>query len=156
MWLINARGMPPELETIIRDLWAVRIRNIRSLGDDERDTRDGSGYSSTSEGETDAEDDEFRMEMNRRHQKLARERGLPKLIESLALCYMAMLLLRLPVSVGELQKWAEQHEIPYFRVVRYLIFFGSLLHVRKMLIGSRFEKSRLTCDHICQRSTTLL
>ncbi|KFY52744.1 hypothetical protein V496_08235 [Pseudogymnoascus sp. VKM F-4515 (FW-2607)] len=118
MWLISARGMPPELETVIRDLWAVRIRNIRGVGEGERDARDGSGFSSTSEGETEAEDDGVGMEMSRRHRKIAREKGLPKLIESLALCYMATLLLRLPVSVGDLQKWAEQHEIPYFRVIR--------------------------------------
>lgn len=131
MWLISARGMPPELETVIRDLWAVRIRNIRGVGEGERDARDGSGFSSTSEGETEAEDDGVGMEMSRRHRKIARENGLPKLIESLALCYMATLLLRLPVSVGDLQKWAEQHEIPYFRVVRYPVSFGSLLHVHK-------------------------
>ncbi|KFZ05408.1 hypothetical protein V501_08376 [Pseudogymnoascus sp. VKM F-4519 (FW-2642)] len=118
MWLISARGMPPELETVIRDLWAVRIRNIRGIGEDERGARDGYGFSSTSEGETEGEDVGVGMEMSRRHRKIAREKGLPKLIESLALCYMAILLLRLPVSVGDLQKWAEQHEIPYFRVIR--------------------------------------
>ncbi|KFX90695.1 hypothetical protein V490_06322 [Pseudogymnoascus sp. VKM F-3557] len=118
MWLISSRGMPPELETVIRDLWAVRIRSIRGVGEDERDVRDGSGFSSTSEGETEGEDDGIGIEMSRRHRKIAREKGLPKLIESLALCYMAMLLLRLPVSVGDLQKWAEQHEIPYFRVIQ--------------------------------------
>ncbi|KFY28860.1 hypothetical protein V493_02711 [Pseudogymnoascus sp. VKM F-4281 (FW-2241)] len=117
LWLIRERGMPPELETVIRDLWAVRIRNIRGVGEDERNARDGSGFSSTSEGETEGEDD-VGMEMSRRHRKMAREKGLPKLIESLALCYMAILLLRLPVSVGDIQKWAEQHEIPYFRVIR--------------------------------------
>jgi RNA polymerase I-specific transcription initiation factor RRN7 len=129
MWLISARGMPPELETVIRDLWAVRIRNIRGVGEDERAARDGSGFSSTSEGETEGEDDGVGMEMGRRHRKIAREKGLPKLIESLALCYLAMLLLRLPVSVGDIQKWAEQHEIPYFRVVRYPTSFGSPFHV---------------------------
>lgn len=144
MWLISARGMPPELEIVIRDLWAVRIRNIRGVGEDERDARDGSGFSSTSEGETEGEDDGVGMEMSRRHRKIAREKGLPRLIESLALCYMAMLLLRLPVAVGDLQKWAEQHEIPYFRVVRYPIFFGSQLHVHKVLIRSRFETSQPT------------
>ncbi|KFY42334.1 hypothetical protein V494_02461 [Pseudogymnoascus sp. VKM F-4513 (FW-928)] len=118
MWLISARGMPPELETVIRDLWAVRIRSIRGVGEDERDSRDGSGFSSTSEGETEGEDDGIGMEMTRRHRRIARQKGLPKLIESLALCYMAMSLLRLPVSVGDIQKWAEQHEIPYFRVIR--------------------------------------
>lgn len=131
MWLISARGMPPELETVIRDLWAVRMRNIRGIGEGERDARDGTGFSSTSEGETEGEDDGVGLEMTRRHRKIAREKGLPKLIESLALCYMAMLLLRLPVSVGDLQKWAEQHEIPYFRVVRYPASFSILLHVHK-------------------------
>jgi RNA polymerase I-specific transcription initiation factor RRN7 len=57
--------------------------------------------------------------MDMRLKRLARDRGLPKLIESLAMCYMAILLLRLPVTIGDLQTWIGKYEMPYFRVVSF-------------------------------------
>lgn len=118
-WLIREQGLPIELETVARDLWALRIRNVRGLGEESGDVAMSAGFSSTSGGETDGEDDGIGLQMDRRLKKLARDRGLPKLIESLAMCYMAILLLRLPVTSGDLQAWVEKYEMPYFRVVSF-------------------------------------
>lgn len=125
-WLVGEKGMPFELETVVRDLWTLRIRNVRGLGEDDGNAL---GFSSTSGGETEGEEDESGMEMSKRLKKIARDRGLPKLIESLALCYLAMLLLRLPITIGEFQTWVELHEIPYFRAVRHLKFIWTPLYV---------------------------
>jgi hypothetical protein len=39
------------------------------------------------------------------------------LIETLGLCYLGILLLRLPTSLGEVYKWAAKEEIIYIRAV---------------------------------------
>jgi RNA polymerase I-specific transcription initiation factor RRN7 len=48
---------------------------------------------------------------------------LPKLIETLGLCYLGMVLLRLPVSLGEIYKWAAEEEVIYTRAVSTHVLF---------------------------------
>lgn len=43
--------------------------------------------------------------------------GMPKLIETLGLCYLGCVLKRLPISLGELLRWAENEEVTFLRVV---------------------------------------
>lgn len=119
-WLVKEKGLPAELELIVRDLWTLRIRNVRGLGEEDGALPVGSGFSSTSEGETEPEEEDVvGFELDRRLKRLARDRGLPKLIETLAICYMGILLLRLPVTIGDIQSWVESYEMPYFRVVSF-------------------------------------
>ncbi|MCJ1291012.1 hypothetical protein MMC34_002554 [Xylographa carneopallida] len=49
-----------------------------------------------------------------------REKEMPTLIDILGLCYMGMILLRLPASLGELHRWAFAEEIPYVLPLRYI------------------------------------
>ena len=46
-----------------------------------------------------------------------RKEKLPKLIETLALCYLGTLLMKLPTSLGEMFKWASNEEIVFTRAV---------------------------------------
>lgn len=76
------------------------------------------GYSSTSESEYDTgaeTDDTFVSGTSTGSRK--NDLGGLKLIDTLGLCYLGMVLMRLPVSVGQLHGWAEREEIVYMRAV---------------------------------------
>jgi RNA polymerase I-specific transcription initiation factor RRN7 len=117
-WLVTSKGLPVELETIVRDLWSVRLRAVKGLGQ-EGDGSVSAGFSSTSgeETESDTTTTGARLEMSRRFKKAARHNGLPKMFDSLGLCYLGIMLLRLPISLGQMQGWAEREEIVFLRAV---------------------------------------
>lgn len=121
-WLIDVKGLPGELETVVRDLWSVRLRGVKSLGE-EGVGAGGSetvGFSSQSEWErtgTDTDGMESSGRAGRRNIKKARLEGLPRLIDSLGLCYLGTLLMRLPITLGDFYRWAEQEDIIFVRVV---------------------------------------
>jgi RNA polymerase I-specific transcription initiation factor RRN7 len=145
-WLIKQRGCPEELEVVVRDLWAVRLRDVKGVGGD--DGREGDsewelGFSSQTEWETGTETEgrESGTEMERRRRKAEMDRGMPKLIDSLSLCYLGILLMRLPIGLGELHRWAVQEEILYFRAVcsDYLIVCMTFL---ELFISNKFQDQR--------------
>lgn len=73
-------------------------------------------FSSQSEAEhSDTDGSGMRSVSSRR--SVVEKETLPKLIETLGLCYLGMLLLRLPVSLGEVYKWAAKEEMVYARAV---------------------------------------
>ena len=79
-------------------------------------------YSSVSEaGNSDTDGSGFRSTSSRRSRRsrksVTSDEDLPKLIESLALCYLGMVLMRLPASLGELYKWVIEDELVYNRAV---------------------------------------
>jgi RNA polymerase I-specific transcription initiation factor RRN7 len=77
-------------------------------------------FMSQSEGETDNDTDATggRSMTSRRSRKSAvSEEKLPRLAETLGLCYLGILLLRLPTSMGELYQWATRDELIYTRAV---------------------------------------
>lgn len=43
---------------------------------------------------------------------------VPRMVETLSLCYLGCLLLRIPTRIGELVGWANSGNIPYQRIVR--------------------------------------
>ncbi|KAI9736039.1 MAG: Pol I core factor CF [Claussenomyces sp. TS43310] len=134
-WLRDARGMPAALETVVRDLWSVRLRGVHGLGGGDRGhaaseasggAADGGsvGYSSLealteSEGTAGTRGSTSASVLSRAGVKRRiKTSGLPRLVDTLGLCYLGILLLRLPVSLGDLHRWARREEIVYLRVVR--------------------------------------
>lgn len=110
-----------DLEIVCRDLWSLRLRSVKGLGEEDgggytSGSQMSSGWSSTSEGETDGEA-EFGVGLTRKLKKIARDKGVPKLVETLAICYLGCLMLRLPIALGDLQEWAEIDGFPYFGLV---------------------------------------
>ena len=103
---------------IIRDLWSLRLQKLAPRVDLDEDDEEGDPqsqvYSSTAESETENEEGEVKV-TNRR--KLS---DTPSLIEALALCYFGILILRLPVSAGEVQRWAASGSLLYYRAVTVL------------------------------------
>lgn len=119
---MNFKGFPPELETVVRDLWGLRLRVLHEEGGERDGFRSGVsvvGFSDTSDGETGSDATSGRSLWSGKSRKgvLGKKEKLPKLIETLALCYLGTLLLNLPTSLGEIFKWATNQEMVFSRAV---------------------------------------
>ena len=127
-WLIAVKGLPKELEVVVRDLWGLRLGFFHKPLEEKSGYSSGNGtmmFSSTSEGE-DTDGSGFKSASSRRSRKSTKDEGvgkLPKLMETMALVYLGMLLMRLPVSLGEISKWITRDEIPYNRAVSRILLF---------------------------------
>lgn len=104
---------------MIKDLWALRLQLLKGkLSDPEKEgmqlftsksemKKSEVGKKEKETGgntNTEVEDEEEEVGSNGGNAK-DRGRGMPQLVESLAICYLAMMLLRLPISVGDLQRY---------------------------------------------------
>ena len=93
-WILDA----DLVEAIVRDLWALRLSKL--LHRHESPQPGGSGSKAFSSVGESGDDDDSRMSRKR-----TGEGGdFPKLIETIALCYMGILLLRLPIGLHELYR----------------------------------------------------
>lgn len=143
-WLVNVKGFSKELETVVRDLWGLRLGIIQRVGEERGGYGSGTGtmvFSSTNEGEnTDSDGTGGKSLTSRRSRKrVAAEERLPKLIETLGLCYLGTLLLRLPTSLGEFFKWASHEDMVYTRAVGPF-FVVSLDWNTQLRIATRLKK----------------
>lgn len=86
------------LQNIVRDLWALRLEgfshkvNEVSEGEEEPEV-----FSSQAAETTDDSDGAFKPQGKRVQ--------WPRLIDSIALCYMGALLMRFPISIGDLYRY---------------------------------------------------
>ncbi|KAK3070855.1 hypothetical protein LTR53_009717 [Teratosphaeriaceae sp. CCFEE 6253] len=113
-WLIGTKKLPEELETLVRDLWALKLQSLRPRFSHDSDTEtDTQSYyfSSQSEGEASASEASAR---SRRRRSRVKVDGTPNLMDTLALCYMGMLLLREPVTVADIHRWASEGDLLYY------------------------------------------
>lgn len=130
--LIHTIGLPSELETVVKDLWALRLQLVKQKAGDA--TSDGTIVFS-SQPVSDAGTDNNEESIGRKWK--VRGKGMPTLIETLGLLYFGIVLLRLPVSMGEIHRyddenlntgersnaahsWAIREDIPYIRAVRFI------------------------------------
>ena len=97
-WLVQTKGFPAELETLVQDLWALRLQLLKAKVEDISDAEANSHvFSSRSELGTDTEAEDAKQ---RKRKPLGKD--MPTLLDTLGLCYLATLLLRLPVSLGDI------------------------------------------------------
>ena len=54
----------------------------------------------------------------RKKTRLPKAAERPKLLQTVVLCYLAALMLRLPVCLGDMHRWVEAGEMPYLRAIR--------------------------------------
>lgn len=125
-WLVHSKRLPDELETVVRDLWDLRIRNfagLRSAAADETDGESGlesgldSGtelFSSQAGSESDASTATTRTTASRGRSwtsEPGQDWNLPGLFHCLALCYLGCVTLSLPVRVGQVYNWAKDDRL---------------------------------------------
>lgn len=118
-WLITVRKMPEELEALTKDLWALRLQKVQSRisYESETDTEAPSAQFFSSQSESEVTSASRSTRRSRKEKGRVRE-GSPRLVETLALCYISLLLLRIPVTVGDIHKWANEGQLLYHRVAR--------------------------------------
>lgn len=118
LWLIKEKGHREELETVVRDLWDLRTRGSGSLVIDDAPTADLEMFSSQPTGD---EKNATSTKSASRAQSWDPERGpdwpMPRMLDTLALCYLGCLLLRIPTGIGELCLWVNNGHMPYKRAV---------------------------------------
>ena len=119
MWLIREKGHKEELETVVRDLWDLRIRGFSSLVPEEN-TGEGELEVFSSQPLSDGTAGEVRPKgrlLSWNPDQIS-SWPMPRMVETLSLCYLGCLLLRIPTRIGEFVRWANSGNIPYQRVVR--------------------------------------
>jgi hypothetical protein len=131
-WLVTTKNLPLELETVIRDLWDLRVRNFHGLKlareqDDDGETGAGSGsdgetmlFSSNTDGEMSSDGTIMSKRLMVRSWTTSdgQKWPLPTLLDTLALIYLGCLTMRQPLRLGDLHRWAKENRILYLDAVR--------------------------------------
>ena len=93
--LIHTHRLPSELETVVKDLWELRLQLLK---DKLKTTADAEEVFS-SQPQTETEDE---GETNNRDRKWdLRTKQMPTLLETLSICYLGAAILRLPIGLGD-------------------------------------------------------
>ncbi|KAL7915617.1 hypothetical protein GGI35DRAFT_430280 [Trichoderma velutinum] len=121
-WLINEKGHREELETVVRDLWDLRIRGSNSgIGDDAQgDDEDLAVFSS--QPSQDSQSSKWHPQSRKQSwdPELGLRWPLPRVPDTLAICYLGCVLLRIPTHLGEITRWARRGSIPYKKCYQHL------------------------------------
>ncbi|KAF3041939.1 Pol I core factor CF [Didymella heteroderae] len=120
-FLIKEKALPEELELITLELWALRIAQFgdRIASDSRTDSQSQSQVFSTLETDDEETDDArgtFRTPKGR-DKKLSR---VPNLLDALALCYLGILTLRLPITPGDIYHWVTEEKLAYRGAIKLL------------------------------------
>jgi RNA polymerase I-specific transcription initiation factor RRN7 len=125
-FLVQEKGLPNELETVIFDLWALRIAQLGDkIASTDEETPGSQSQSSqqvfsTLEQEeevTDNETGQLRSNKGKRGLKLL---AAPNLRDCLVLCYLGTATLRLPFTPGDVHAWVTDGKLPYRRAIKLL------------------------------------
>lgn len=145
-WLVRERGVPRELEGVVRGLWEVRVGGfggLRMAGGEEGKgkgkavEREGSGsrsvksepvsgtesdvfFSSQGEGDVSSGGEGGPVRGSRVKSWVAKQGQtwpLPTLMDTLALCYVGCMVMRLPVRIGDLFRWARSGRLLFVQAV---------------------------------------
>ncbi|RFU78395.1 eukaryotic translation initiation factor 5a [Trichoderma arundinaceum] len=113
-WLINEKGHREELETVVRDLWDLRIRGSNSgLSDDVQGEEDLEIFSSEPPQESALKHWHPQSRKQSWDPELGLRWPLPRVPDTLAICYLGCILLRIPTHLGEIIRWANGGNLPY-------------------------------------------
>lgn len=136
-WLVKTRGFHPELESVVRDLWLLRIRDFPGLEKKQKDEgagrrqsggvgREGDGddgglvmfSSQTVDDDKEEEGEEQRGGSKRRKRSWSSEVWvLPGVMDTLGMVYLGCLLRQEPVRIGDVWGWAKNNQIPFLGAV---------------------------------------
>lgn len=99
----------------MRDLWSLRLSKLLHKLED---TFDGTDTESQGVSSRVGSQDQSDGQTVSAQRKLASRS--PILLDTICLCYMAMLLMRLPISLSEVLRWICEEDIPYVRAIRHV------------------------------------
>ena len=99
-WLVHTKGFPAELESVVHDLWALRLQLLKARVEElSVSETPPQVFSTQSEKELSTEAEEAKQSRGS-----SKGKDMPTMRDTLGLCYLATLLLRLPVSIGDIYK----------------------------------------------------
>ena len=122
MWyLVKEKGLPAELELITLDLWALRIAQFgdRIASDSYSDSQSQSQVFSTLEAD-DSETDGAKSTLRTSKRGDDKLGDVPNLLDCLALCYLGILTLRLPITPGDIYHWVTEDKLAYRGAIKRL------------------------------------
>ncbi|CAI7655082.1 unnamed protein product [Penicillium manginii] len=114
--LVEDHGFPEQFEGVVRDLWALRLRGFSTRINETSDEDDDepqifSSQATPAESENGSADESgFRPESHFLQ--------WPRLLDSVGICYLAAVLMRLPLCVVDVHRLIIRQEIPYIRATR--------------------------------------
>ncbi|OQD84436.1 hypothetical protein PENANT_c013G03247 [Penicillium antarcticum] len=152
--LVHGQGFPEELEVVVRDLWALRLQDftLKITDTEDDDDTENEGFSSQP-GEKDGSG-EIGYKPDSRYLEW------PRLIDSLATCYLAAFLMRLPICVSDFHEMIMHQDVPFARVLatvpremkeRLPPELTGILEVTKLPTPERFHHSVLETAVFYQR-----
>ncbi|KAJ5374044.1 hypothetical protein N7517_006050 [Penicillium concentricum] len=154
--LVHEHGFPEELELIVRDLWALRLQDfetkITEATEDDDDDTEAELFSSQPAGKDESDGVGFKPN--------SRFLEWPRLIDTVALCYLAAFVMRLPVCVVDFHDMIMRQKIPYARVLatvpremrdRLPPELTAILEVNTIPDAQRFHRSVLAMVMFYQR-----
>jgi RNA polymerase I-specific transcription initiation factor RRN7 len=119
-FLLKEKGLPSELETVIFDLWALRVAQLGDkIANESQETESQTQVFSTLETEESDTDNE-RTAISIPTGRDERLKCAPNLYDCLALCYLGTSTLRLPVTPGDIYAWTTDGKMAYTRAIRLL------------------------------------
>lgn len=106
-------------QSLVRDLWALRLQKLqtRTTHDSETETEGQSSQVFSSQSES-ASGTESRSSRKKRRRDQDLKNTSPSLVETLALCYIGGNLLRIPLTVADINRWVNDGELLYYRAHR--------------------------------------
>jgi RNA polymerase I-specific transcription initiation factor RRN7 len=110
-WLIDEKNMPTELEELVRALWEQRLNALAPImGENE-----GMTTFSTTEWFGESEN-----EASGPGPQPIPLSTMPRLQDTLVLCYLGMYILRIPIFLGDIVTWVQNDELVYTRALDIL------------------------------------
>lgn len=128
-WLINQKFVPPELEVVVRSLWAIYVNITEYAREDVRSSR---ATSVTVDNEEPISNMTYYPSGNKNRPYFAAE-----YLHTISLCYLGCVYLRIPIYLYDLHRWTCRCEFPYIGGM-YLLSEGhrkqlSFVHQRLLL-----------------------
>ncbi|KAF5133636.1 RNA polymerase I-specific transcription initiation factor rrn7 [Metarhizium anisopliae] len=122
-FLIRSKGHREELETVVRDLWDLRIRGYTS-NSTETNLANTELEMFSSQSTRTEEGTNVSWHSRSRTQNWDPERGtdwpMPRMTETIVLCYLGCLLLRIPTRLADLYAWVSNGSMPYLSAFQEL------------------------------------
>lgn len=114
------KGLPSELETVVYDLWTLRIAQLGDrIASASKENETQSQVYSTLESEAETTDHE-RGTLSTPKGRDRKLKSLPNLYDCLALCYLGMHTLRLPLTPGDIYAWVTDGKMAFRGAIKLL------------------------------------
>jgi RNA polymerase I-specific transcription initiation factor RRN7 len=119
-FLVKEKGLPNELETVVFDLWALRVAQLSDrITPSTQENESQSQVYNTLESEDETTDHE-RGTLSTAQDRDKKLNATPNLYDCLALCYLGISTLRLPMTPGDMYAWVTDGKMAYRRAIRLI------------------------------------